>query len=67
MNPKPSMVLVGCHCRQKEEEVVEYYRARQFGDERDIPAIEITYGKEGVNVEFAFMVLVAAVLKQIKK
>ena len=58
------MILVGCYCRQMEEEEVEYHRAREFADERDIPAIEITYGKEMVNVEFAFMVLVAAVLSK---
>ena len=56
------MVLVGCCSQEEEEKEVTYYTARQFADERDIPVIETSCGKESVNVEFAFMTSVERVL-----
>ena len=55
------IVLVGCQCERNEKRQVSYYTAREFADERDIPVVEVC-GKEGVNVELAFMTLVGEVL-----
>ena len=67
MNPKTSIVLVGCHYKQvKKEREVTFYRAREFADKKDIPVIEIVCGKEGVNVELAFMILIGSVLSRNK-
>ena len=49
------VVLVGC-CRHADTREVSYHTARSFADERNIPVIEIN-GKEGVNVDLAFMTL----------
>ena len=40
---------------------MSYCMAREFADERGIPVIEIN-GKEGVNVELAFLTLVGEVI-----
>ena len=40
---------------------MSYYAAREFADERGIPVVEVC-GKEGVNVELAFMTLVGELL-----
>ena len=45
--------------RQGEREV-SYLTARQFGDNRGIPVVEVC-GKEGVHVELAFMALVGEI------
>jgi len=67
MNPKTSILLVGCHYQQvKKEREVTFYRAREFADKKDIPVIEIVCGIEGVNVELAFMFLVGSVLSRNK-
>jgi len=55
------IVLVGCHCREKERRQVSYYTAREFADERGIPVVEVCW-KEGVNVELAYMTLVGELL-----
>ena len=55
------IVLVGCHCQQKERRQVSYYTAREFADERDIPVVEVCW-MEGINVELAFMTLVGELL-----
>ena len=52
------IVLVGCQCEQNEKRQVSNYTVREFADERDIEVC----GKEGVNVELAFMTLVGEVL-----
>lgn len=64
MNRETSILLVGGHYQEKKEREVEYYTAREFADERDIPALEISCGKEKVNVELAFMTLIASVLSK---
>ena len=56
-------VLVGCQCQQSERRQVSYYTAREFADERGIPTVEVC-GKEGVNVELAFMTLVGRILSR---
>ena len=55
------MVLVGCQCQQKGRREVSYYAAREFGEERGIPVVEVCE-TEGVNVELAFMTLVGEML-----
>jgi len=57
------IVLVGCQCKQNEKRQVSYYTAREFADERGIPAVEVCL-KEGFNVEFAFMNLVGELLSR---
>ena len=54
------LVLVGC-CSRTGTREVSYHTAREFADERNIPVVEI-YGKEGVNVELAFMTLAGELL-----
>ena len=57
------IVLVGCQCQQKERRQVSYHTAREFADERGIPVVEVC-GKEGINVELAFMTLVGEIVLQ---
>ena len=57
------IVLVGCQCQQKEGRQVSYHTAREFADERGIPVVEVC-GKEGINVELAFMTLVGEIVLQ---
>ena len=56
-------MLVGCQCQQSEKRQVSFYTAREFADERGIPAVEVC-GKEGINVELAFMTLVGTILSR---
>ena len=58
------ITIVGDECllRGEREREVSYCMAKEFADIRGIPIIE-TYGKEGVNVELAFMTLVSEVLR----
>ena len=55
------IVLVGCCCQDKEKRQVSYLTARQFADEKDIPVVEVC-GREGVNVELAFMAVVGEIM-----
>jgi hypothetical protein len=55
------VVLVGCESGSSGRRQVSYHDVRQFADERNIPVIEVR-GKEGVNVELAFMTLVGEIL-----
>ena len=63
MDPQIPVMLVGCECQQKERRQVSYYTAREFADERGFSVVEIC-GKEGVNVELAFMTLVGELLSR---
>ena len=55
------VVLVGCESGSSGRRQVSYHDARQFADERDITVIEVR-GKEGVNVELAFMTLIGEIV-----
>ena len=57
------VMLVSCQCQQKERRQVSYHTAREFADDRDFSVVEVC-GKEGVNVELAFMTLVGEVLSR---
>ena len=56
-------MLVGCQCQEKERRQVSYYTAREFADQRGISVVEVC-GKEGVNVELAFMTFVGEIYSQ---
>ena len=55
-------VLVGNKCDCTDEKVVDYRRARDFADEREIPLFEVS-AKDGTNVELAFITLAATIHK----
>ena len=52
------LALVGTKCDCTDDKVVDYTRARDFANERQIPFFEVS-SKDGTNVELAFMTLVA--------
>ena len=58
------VIIVGdeCYLRGLRKTEVSYCAAREFANERDIPVVEV-YGKDGVNVELAFMTLVGEVVQ----
>ena len=60
MHCEVPIVLVGCQCQEEERRQVSYYTARDFADQKGIPLVEVC-GKEGVNVELAFMTLVGEI------
>ena len=52
------LALVGTKCDCTDDKVVDYTRARDFANERQIPFFEVS-SKDGTNVELAFVTLVA--------
>ena len=56
-HPDAKIILVGTNGDRVDGKVVDYTRARDFANERQIPFFEVS-SKDGTNVELAFMTLV---------
>ena len=63
-HPDIRLALMGTKCDCTKDKVVEYHRARDFANERQIPFFEVS-SKDGTNVELAFMTLVTG-LRQLE-
>lgn len=61
-NTNITLMLVGNKCDMSEERVIEYETAKDFADVNDINFLEIS-AKDGNNVEFLFVTMVAAIGK----
>ena len=58
--PDMKLLIVGTKCDRTSDKTVEYWKAKDYANEKQIPFFEVS-SKDGTNIELAFLTFVAGI------